>query len=58
MAIIVAERECFGCALCVLNCPEDAMKITPSFIVEIDRGKCTDCRICLDFCPVDALTEA
>ncbi|MFC1848371.1 4Fe-4S binding protein [Chloroflexota bacterium] len=58
MAIIVAERECFGCALCVLSCPEDAMKITSSFIVEINKDKCSECRVCLDFCPVEALTEA
>ena len=58
MAIIVAERECFGCALCVLICPEDAMRIPRSFIVEIDKDKCIECRECLDYCPVDALTEA
>ncbi|UCC60690.1 MAG: 4Fe-4S binding protein [Dehalococcoidia bacterium] len=58
MPIIVAESECFGCALCVLNCPEDAMEITSSFIVAIDEDRCTDCGECLDFCPVDALAEA
>lgn len=57
MAIVVAQGKCFGCALCVLTCPEDAMKIPPSFTVEIDKDKCTECRECLDFCPVDALTE-
>jgi NAD-dependent dihydropyrimidine dehydrogenase PreA subunit len=58
MAVTVAQRECFGCALCVLVCPEDAMKVGPSFIVELDRDKCTDCRECLDYCPADALVEA
>ena len=58
MAITVAVNECFGCALCVLICPEDAMKIPPSFVVEIDKGKCTECLECLAFCPVDALMEA
>ena len=58
MAIIVADRECLGCALCVLACPEDAMRIPPSFIVEIDKGKCTDCLECIGYCPVDALREA
>ncbi|MCJ7522531.1 MAG: 4Fe-4S binding protein [Dehalococcoidia bacterium] len=58
MAIVVSERECFGCALCVLSCPEDAIKITSSFIVEIDEEKCTECLECLYYCPVDALTEA
>lgn len=58
MAIIVSQKACFGCALCVLTCPEDAMRIPPSFIVEIDKDKCTECRECLDYCPVDALSEA
>ena len=57
MAIIVADRECFGCALCVLTCPKDAMKITSSFIVQIDKDKCNECLECLDYCPVDALRE-
>ncbi len=58
MSIAVAQRECFGCALCVLICPEDAMKLTSSFIVEIDEDKCTSCGECLDYCPADALMEA
>ena len=58
MSIAVAQRECFGCALCVLVCQEDAMKITSSFIVEIDEDKCTSCGECLDYCPADALMEA
>ena len=57
MAIVVAERECLGCALCVLACPEDAMTLPRSFIVEINKDKCTECRDCIDFCPVDALKE-
>lgn len=58
MSIVVAQRECFGCALCVLVCPEDALKVSPSFIAEVDRGKCTECRECLGYCPADALSEA
>jgi len=58
MAITVVVNECLGCALCVLICPEDAMRIPRSFIVEIDKDKCTECRECLGFCPVDALKEA
>ena len=58
MAITVAEKECFGCASCVLVCPQEAMKITPSFIVHIDKDKCDECGQCLGFCPVDALKEA
>ena len=58
MTIIVAEKECFGCALCVLVCPQEAMKIPPSFIVHIDKDKCDECGQCLGFCPVDALKEA
>lgn len=58
MSIVISQRECFGCALCVLVCPEDAMKVGPSFIAELDEDKCTSCGECLDYCPADALTEA
>ena len=58
MAIVVIEKKCSGCALCVLICPQDAMRLPPSFIVDVDKDKCNDCRECLGFCPVDALKEA
>jgi NAD-dependent dihydropyrimidine dehydrogenase PreA subunit len=58
MAIVVSQRECSGCALCVLVCPRDAMKVGPSFVVELDRERCDECRECLFCCPADALMEA
>ena len=58
MPIVVAEKKCLGCAICVLICPQDAMKMPSSFIVHIDKDKCNQCRECLDFCPFDALKEA
>ncbi len=58
MPIVVAEKKCLGCAICVLICPRDAMKMPSSFIVHIDKEKCDQCRECLSFCPVDALREA
>jgi NAD-dependent dihydropyrimidine dehydrogenase PreA subunit len=58
MTIVAEEMKCLGCALCVLICPQDAMKITPSFVVYIDRKKCNECRECICFCPVEALKEA
>jgi len=58
VAIAVVEKKCLGCALCVLICPREAMRMPPSFIVDIDEKRCNDCRECLGFCPVDALKEA
>jgi len=58
VAIVAEEKRCIGCAICVLICPKDAMRMPPSFIVHIDRVKCDQCRECLACCPVDALKEA
>jgi NAD-dependent dihydropyrimidine dehydrogenase PreA subunit len=58
MTIVVEAKKCSGCGICVLTCPQDAMRMPSSFIVHIDKDKCNQCRECLDFCPFDALKEA
>jgi NAD-dependent dihydropyrimidine dehydrogenase PreA subunit len=57
MAIVAEEKRCIGCAICVLICPQDAMRMPSSFIVHIDKDKCNKCGDCLACCPVDALKE-
>ena len=57
MTIGVEALKCQGCGVCVYSCPEEAMELPPSFVVEIDKNKCSECLICLDCCPSDALKE-
>ncbi len=57
MAIMVNEVKCIGCGSCVLLCPEEALDVSASFIVEVDSNICTECLTCLDCCPNDALVE-
>ncbi len=58
MAIKVNEAKCVGCGSCVLFCPEEALQVSASFIVEVDFPVCTDCLMCLSCCASDALGAA
>ncbi|NQT72725.1 MAG: 4Fe-4S binding protein [Chloroflexi bacterium] len=58
MAIIVNAAKCIGCGSCVLLCPEEALDVSPSFVVEVDSENCTECLTCLDCCSNDALGES
>ena len=57
MAIVVNEMECIGCGFCVFLCPEDALRVPSSIVVEVNRDTCTECLTCLNCCPCDALGE-
>ncbi|MFC1822161.1 indolepyruvate ferredoxin oxidoreductase subunit alpha [Thermodesulfobacteriota bacterium] len=57
MTIIVEIDKCQGCGNCIHSCPEEALEVPSSFVVEIDEGKCIECLVCLDYCPNEALKE-
>lgn len=52
---ISAIRDfCSGCGVCVSVCPQTAIKILKSSILNtpcLDDNKCIDCGICVDICP-------
>ena len=50
--IIVNNKKCTGCGLCVKSCPYNAIKINPDTQKAI---KCIQCGECIDRCPVDAI---
>lgn len=62
--IIVNEKFCKGCALCVENCPQHFIRISkritpegyhPAEFVDPEE-KCTGCTLCALICP-DAAIE-
>lgn len=57
MAIAVDNARCIGCGMCEFICPEEALKVPPSFLVEVAEDKCIDCLVCLNMCPNEALKE-
>ena len=54
--MIVIDRRCTACGLCLATCPAAALRRAPGRPVVIER-RCTDCLACIEVCPVDAITE-
>ena len=52
--IVVDEKLCTGCSLCVPECPEAALSCFGWAKVSPD---CVNCMACMDFCPSGALRE-
>lgn len=62
--IIVDERYCKGCSLCVDVCPRDCIALDPDKITDkgyhpamlTDEERCTGCTNCALMCPEVAIT--
>lgn len=62
--IIVDERYCKGCSLCVEVCPRDCIALDPDKITDkgyhpamlTDESRCTGCTNCALMCPEVAIT--
>ena len=50
----VDEEQCSGCAVCVEECPVDAISMQDE-IAAIDMDGCIRCGVCHDMCPEDAV---
>lgn len=54
------NKDCDGCATCVLYCPQEAMEIEyepPGKVwPKINPKKCTGCGVCVKKCSAHALT--
>lgn len=51
--VVVIEKECVGCGICVCFCPVDALG---GFgVIQVDHDKCIECFDCVGVCPMDAL---
>jgi len=55
--IKINKDRCKGCYLCVANCPNSLIKISPELgikgvkTVYFSGGKCTGCAMCALVCP-------
>ncbi len=49
-------EKCTDCLLCFIFCPDSAVKVKDSKIVEVDLEHCKGCGICAVECPRDAIT--
>jgi Pyruvate/2-oxoacid:ferredoxin oxidoreductase delta subunit len=47
---------CTACGLCLVTCPERALRPAPGRPAVID-SRCTDCLACIEVCPRDSITE-
>jgi 2-oxoglutarate ferredoxin oxidoreductase subunit delta len=62
--IIVDERYCKGCGLCITVCPKDIIVLDPDRITDkgyhpamlTDDSQCTACANCAVICPDVAIT--
>jgi 2-oxoglutarate ferredoxin oxidoreductase subunit delta len=62
--IIVDERYCKGCGLCVTFCPEHCLVLDPDTLNDkgyhpaklTDESLCTGCATCAVMCPDVAIT--
>lgn len=54
--ITIDEEKCTGCALCIPNCPEGAIKIIDGKARLVGDYLCDGLGACLGHCPEDAIT--
>ncbi len=62
--IIVNDKLCKGCAMCVQACPKKIIELSKDIINEkgyhpavlIDEDKCIACAFCATMCPDSAIT--
>ena len=55
--IKIDKNRCKGCYLCITNCPNGLIKISPALNIKgvkpavFHGGKCTGCAMCALMCP-------
>jgi NAD-dependent dihydropyrimidine dehydrogenase PreA subunit len=55
--VIVRERECISCGVCVQSCPTDVLKMDPETgkARAVYPGDCCVCLLCVEDCPADCI---
>ena len=60
--VIIDQKICKGCELCIISCPQDGLRLSPKFndkgyrFVELIEDNCTGCTNCALVCPEAAIT--
>lgn len=52
---VIDEKDCIGCARCLLECPVDAILGAQFFTHTVITDECTGCELCIPSCPVDCI---
>ncbi|UCD03473.1 MAG: 4Fe-4S dicluster domain-containing protein [Candidatus Aenigmatarchaeota archaeon] len=52
---VIDEKRCINCALCVLNCPDNAIPFRNGKRGKMDLDYCKGCGICSVTCPVKCI---
>ena len=55
MAYKIDRETCINCALCLSECPTDAISENTDFHI-IDENACIDCGACLSVCPYECIS--
>jgi NAD-dependent dihydropyrimidine dehydrogenase PreA subunit len=55
-ATVRIGEGCTACGLCIMTCPETALRPAPRQPAVIDH-RCTGCLACIEVCPRDCITE-
>lgn len=61
--VVVDEKYCKACGICVKDCPQGVLQLAPDHIntkgyhpAELKAAGCTGCGICTIVCPEAAIT--
>ena len=52
--VMYDAKKCAGCGRCIENCPNDAIRVDPSFGLLTDSELCVGCGLCTETCYYDA----
>lgn len=53
--VIIREKDCIGCRICIQACPVDAILGAARFTHTVIQTLCTGCDLCIEPCPVDCI---
>jgi electron transport complex protein RnfB len=53
--VVIDERVCIGCTLCIQACPVDAILGAPKQMHTVIESECTGCNLCIPPCPVECI---
>ncbi len=52
---VIIEKDCIGCAKCLVVCPVDAILGASKMMHTVIADECTGCELCISPCPVDCI---
>ncbi len=61
--VVIDDKRCKGCGICVISCPKDCLEISSNFNqagyyypAMVKAEDCTGCGACVKLCPDFAVT--